>query len=1347
MLLIIPIAMHFAIPWLPRTWAYWVNLAASILAGLIILWVLFRVFGYLRYLWLEQRKRSFSQRQDPRFLTAIKIEERIKEIHIRLGGSRSGRYRLPWYGVISASSQETMAILKGSGLAFPHGADHGLQKSKDQPDQWHLANKAIFVDFSLGGLGGRTHPEVDVIYSCLARMRSQNPLSGLLLLLPVDELAQLDPVHRKQKMTGILEQLQRIQSALMLNIPVYLLVTGLQRVPGFNEYASLIPGDKSKQIVGWSESRPISAEFDRDAFRNGMSQFSRELHSQLMKLLPKSGSEILSGRLYLFQSEMEGLIASLQEAVEAVFSPNRYRDPLPLRGVYLVGAGAEGPMVSFRPRGGLGLSGPDSGLADRESGAYFLSDLFKHKILPEPGLVSRPRAVMRKNYLIWTTVVLLAACFAGGGYWWAQTNQTRRQEALSGSGPLFTQVRSLIGSGIHEGEALDLGAGLLAYRQSMDEQNFWFDLTGLARWDLLSGHLGATHRAVFQEFVLEPLLFRVQVLLKNWNGRTDHVAFVRALAEYMRWSNPANHSYADLHVSPLLDFLGVPEYQSERCRQQFEAFQKEGGVQGSLDLKGDRGTVRMALNKLSAFLSPQARLDDQGYDTWSETQWWMKLSRDLERLQRNYQVLLKQPMPKAGDSMEKTMASYETLVNNLSDLLIQLGEMKNSIAGASSHKLQWINVESLFKDLTSAARGWPSIEKQVYEAQSAAEDFNRRVVLPLRNNLHMVQFFYGMPGAGWLGQSLLSAFGDYGKAIENPSYQVGQYVRELIEALGQYHLKMSQWAQVQDEAAGDPKGLSSFDTQAPLMRQEYLNLLVEENGVVKAHQELRILAGEPQDSGAAQAAAGAAQASGQPASMQSAASRMLGIPEQGQQEQKTMQQAMLRHFRWDLLDAKIDRWIKVFATVRQYKAAQTWNSLALNLKLGADSLQEAGWEDIKKEPLFDLEQPEILIQPISQFIRDWKRSLPRELASLGQGDNPQAASPELADFEETNKLLLRFEQNHLPNLRKAAQAFVGCVHNLSLSPHRAWSQIWSTSGPGASGQNPVSWGALHSLENFIQAFKSQEGDSLQQIITPLAALEKKVRNVFERSVVDDFLNTWNALLTKYEKLGFNVSFPFMPQGERETELNDLIHFFQDLETLGKTYHIVQQPPNKDAAPAALPGDALNTAVFPEAKRIIKLMQSGQRQSFIEQCVKFRQFIEGRSLDQPLSAQVAMVPGEIGRLVHWVRLAFANGNHYDLNVYGKPPVEVPVHGREGTVTFQGLDVNKIPVTAFKFTQGDLAFLQLPYSFGAHLDQDRKHWLVEGRLPSVDEPGKMVPFKVNLLFNQGLPQPLFWPVKAR
>jgi hypothetical protein len=64
-----------------------------------------------------------------------------------------------------------------------------------------------------------------------------------------------------------------------------------------------------------------------------------------------------------------------------------------------------------------------------------------------------------------------------------------------------------------------------------------------------------------------------------------------------------------------------------------------------------------------------------------------------------------------------------------------------------------------------------------------------------------------------------------------------------------------------------------------------------------------------------------------------------------------------------------------------------------------------------------------------------------------------------------------------------------------------------------------------------------------------------------------------------------------------------------------------------------------------------------------------------------------------------------------------------------------------------TQGDLALLQLPYAFGVPQDLDRKHWLVEGRLPSIEEPGKMIPFQLNLLFNQGTPEPLFWPERAQ
>jgi hypothetical protein len=421
--------------------------------------------------------------------------------------------------------------------------------------------------------------------------------------------------------------------------------------------------------------------------------------------------------------------------------------------------------------------------------------------------------------------------------------------------------------------------------------------------------------------------------------------------------------------------------------------------------------------------------------------------------------------------------------------------------------------------------------------------------------------------------------------------------------------------------------------------------------------------------------------------------------------------------------------------------------LALHFNYGSKLVGDSTWREIKKKPVFDFDEPNLLIEPLTGFIRDWTRSLPRELSTLGSSDKDQATPPELADFVELNQSLMRFDQKSLPVLRKAAQTFVSCVHSMNLEPHQAWSQIWDTQGDGAGGEQKVNWGALHALDKFTQDFRSQEGEGLEHIISPLAASEQMVRTAFSTAVWKDFTATWNAVMSKYEKQGFQVSFPFMPHAEKEAPLGDLMNFFQDLEALAETFHLM--PKADDGKQPAVPPAAAQggQAVFPMAKRMIKDMQAGQRKRFLDLCLGFRSFIEGRSLEKPLVIKAAMVPGVVGHYVHWVRVAFADGTHYDLNVYGKPPVEIPVQGREGSVTFEGLDVNKIPTTAFTMTQGDLALLQLPYAFGVPQDLDRKHWLVEGRLPSIEEPGKMIPFQLNLLFNQGTPEPLFWPERAQ
>jgi hypothetical protein len=272
------------------------------------------------------------------------------------------------------------------------------------------------------------------------------------------------------------------------------------------------------------------------------------------------------------------------------------------------------------------------------------------------------------------------------------------------------------------------------------------------------------------------------------------------------------------------------------------------------------------------------------------------------------------------------------------------------------------------------------------------------------------------------------------------------------------------------------------------------------------------------------------------------------------------------------------------------------------------------------------------------------------------------------------------------------------------------------------------------MSGFRDAFEADNGPVLENLTGALVDVERNVVQAFEEAVLADFTRQWNALLIKYEKLGFAEAFPFAMQGEREISRKNLMDFINELEALVRSFALLQP---------RTPGKPAGTKLVQRADRLLARMKQNGDLEFVRSCLALKAFLTARGLTKPRQVIVKLIPGDIGRHVHWVRIQLGQGGRYDLNVYGKPPATIPLHAGTGALTYQGLDMNKNPLASLTVTKGDFALLQLPYSWGGTKDPQRKVWTVEGRIPSVAQPGRMIPFQMVMTFSQSLPELPKWP----
>ncbi len=1328
LLLLIPLGLVVGARFLAPPWSRWLLWAAAGLALLVLAWVLVRLVIYGRQRWLAHRQRAFQRRQDQYFVAGTKLDSRLRLVNDRLKAAGLGEYGLSWFLVMGHSPAEVEALLKSSGLTFPADMDRGLNLSADQIDRWYLANQAIFIDTSASP-PDRQDRHWEVLANRLAARRPREPISGVILVLDVDQLAEEDPDAKERRRQGILERLRTLQAKLKLSFPVYLVVTGMNRVPGFNEFFSDLDQEARARILGWSAPLSPEQEFDQNLFRRGLGELAASIDKLMLQRLAGSLPPRTADRVYMFNEQFRGVLSALREEVEAIFAPNLYLDPLPFRGFYLCGGLEEGPMVSFLPQGAwLSRSAPARGEEWDGFGAsagWFVRDLFKDKILGEQGLVSRPRHVRRRNLVIQAaTAILVAAALVLGGWWMARTVSDTRRLVKSLEPTLETARSNLLG-GKAEYRPLDVCQLLLRRKAFISRIAWWEDLVGAGRYDQLREQLGRIHRACFQELFLRSYLGQVENALRYWSGEGDFPAFAAALTEYIRWARPRASQEGDLRIAPFTAFLASSQAEPQVIVEQYRAFLAEGGPSSNLVNRQSLQIIEQALARMETYLNPE--LPRQGAVTaWQEqSQWWLELALGLDQLARRYRIFLGLRPPAATADYQEVRAAYDIMATRLAAVRESIQKLGRMIDLGAARQTSWIGVDDILRRLRHAARGWSPVARRVEQVAQSAALYRRRIVQPLEQNLYLVQLLGRHHGFAWFSQVLTKALPRQARIITDPVYQVGAFIEQLLQALDDYHAAIGQWQAgyqtwVQHIAASEHIG-----KQAEMLRLEEQGMIKALSRVEQVRQEIGDLWGHRQKT-ALPAASGGGLLSGLLKGHKG--------PAKGKQALITTRRELLGLFSWDILDQNLPGWLGALLRVRLSQTALYWQELEDKFEFGGTLLNEQPWDQIKRNPVYATGDAYALVAPVSEFLDDWVQELPHQFLAFGKPGSKNPPPRELNNFLALNQSIMRFREKWLPRLRKAAQQFVTCVHDMDLDPSRAWAQIRNSAGPGASGRRSVSWGALMALSEFRDAFVAENGQVLDNITGTLVAIQNNLIAIFQGAVVSAFDRQWQALLEKYQKLGFDRTFPFSLQGKGEIDRRQLDEFFEELRGLAQAYDLL---PPKDRAKPAGPGLAA------PARRVQDLILLGGRRRFIQSCLALEEFLSPRRRRTPLEAKVRLKPGSIGSQVHWVRLQLGQGGHYDLNVYGRPALTIPLQGNAASVTFQALDMNKNPMASFTATRGDHALLQLPYTWGTTSDPARKVWIIHGQVPSLASPGKMIPFQMEMTFNTSLPELPKWP----
>jgi type VI secretion system protein ImpL len=281
---------------------------------------------------------------------------------------------------------------------------------------WWLTNEAILLDTA-----GRWSTDDDdreewlAFLDLLKGTRPKKPINGILVAVSAIEL-QGEPDEIEMLARKLRERVDEVMGRLEMVVPVYLLVTKGDLIPGFIETFGDLRDKERGQI--WGISLPLVAD---GAERTAMLEERLEELQKVLELrsLRRVGEERgldARPRIYEFPQQFASLRGNLTELCAQLFADNAYQDAPIMRGVYFTSGTQEGRPIDrimvkmaeafgIRPR-------MDAGAAPVKPKSYFVRDLFTRVVIPDRDVAVRSSKLLKKERLVRLAMTLGALALA-----------------------------------------------------------------------------------------------------------------------------------------------------------------------------------------------------------------------------------------------------------------------------------------------------------------------------------------------------------------------------------------------------------------------------------------------------------------------------------------------------------------------------------------------------------------------------------------------------------------------------------------------------------------------------------------------------------------------------------------------------------------------------------------------------------------------------------------------------------------------------------------------------------------------------------------------------------------------
>ncbi|CNH99067.1 type VI secretion system membrane subunit TssM [Yersinia pekkanenii] len=262
----------------------------------------------------------------------------------------SGRWRaeLPWFMVLGTKSAGKTSLILSSGQDFPLPEQLnriGKENVSTQHCECLFSNDALFLDTAGKYIDdGKTHQtEWNGILKALKKYRPVKAVNGVIVAISVTDILGKSKAELLSLSATLRTRLDEVRGALGVRFPVYVMVTKLDQLSGFDEYFRNLTAEDREQI--WGVTFPYTEEKGRAdmALEQRISSELALLENRISNNMHVRQQEEYSVTdrkgMYALPQDFRMLSQRVTEVLQNVFFASRFDETkfhTTLRGIYFV---------------------------------------------------------------------------------------------------------------------------------------------------------------------------------------------------------------------------------------------------------------------------------------------------------------------------------------------------------------------------------------------------------------------------------------------------------------------------------------------------------------------------------------------------------------------------------------------------------------------------------------------------------------------------------------------------------------------------------------------------------------------------------------------------------------------------------------------------------------------------------------------------------------------------------------------------------------------------------------------------------------------------------------------------